>query len=107
MTFKVRADPAATSVDEAAGVVPAVTLTVPVETQSDFQATGKRVERHPAKGGVSGRTATRRRPTHPLRDVVKTASGIAFTTDEQLFLPSQRCRAVARRPASTASRASP
>ena len=83
-----RADPTATSVDEAAGVVPAVTLTVPVETQSDFPATGKRVEKHPAKGAVKWTNCD---PTSPYRipsgTVVKTASGTAFTTDEEVFLP--------------------
>ena len=88
VTFKVHADPTATSVDEAAGVVPAVTLTVPVETQSDFPATGKRVEKHPAKGAVKWTNCD---PTSPYRipsgTVVKTASGTAFTTDEEVFLP--------------------
>ena len=88
VTFKVHADPTATSVDEAAGVVPAVTLTVPVETQSDFAATGKRVEKHPAKGAVKWTNCD---PTSPYRipsgTVVKTASGTAFTTDEEVFLP--------------------
>ena len=88
VTFKVHADPTATSVDEAAGVVPAVTLTVPVETQSEFAATGKRVEKHPAKGAVKWTNCD---PTSPYRipsgTVVKTASGTAFSTDEEVFLP--------------------
>ena len=88
VTFKVHADPTATSVDEAAGVVPAVTLTVPVETQSEFAATGKRVEKHPAKGAVKWTNCD---PTSAYRipsgTVVKTASGTAFTTDEEVFLP--------------------
>ena len=88
VTFKVRADPTATSVDEVAGIVPAVTLTVPVETQSEFPATGKRVEKHPAKGAVKWTNCD---PTSPYRipsgTIVKTASGTAFTTDEEVFLP--------------------
>ena len=62
VTFNVRADPTTTSVDEEAAVVPAITVTVPVETESSFPATGKRVERTPAKGAVRWTTAIPTRP---------------------------------------------
>ncbi|HEY4189399.1 MAG TPA: baseplate J/gp47 family protein, partial [Candidatus Limnocylindrales bacterium] len=86
--FSVTADPDATSVDEAAGVIPAVSVQVPVEAQGEFQATGKRVERTPATGAVRWTNCD---PTAPYSiasgSVVRTAAGIAFTTDETVFLP--------------------
>ena len=88
VTFNVRADPTTTSVDEEAAVVPAITVTVPVETESSFPATGKRVERTPAKGAVRWTNCDPTRPyTVPSGTVVRTAAGTAFTTDEELFLP--------------------
>ncbi len=88
VNFTVRADPSATSVDATSGVVPAETLTIPVEAQGDFQATGKRVQRTAATGGVRWTNCD---PTSaytiPSGTVVRTAAGIAFTTDEQVFLP--------------------
>ena len=107
VTFKVHADPTATSVDEAAGVVPAVTLTVPVETQSDFPATGKRVERHPAKGG---RQVDELRPdvalhASPRGPSSRPRAGPPSRPTRRCSCRSRSCRAAAPRPASTASRA--
>ncbi len=52
ISLTVRADPSATDVDAENGVIPAVTLDVPVESSGDFPATGKRVEEAKATGGV-------------------------------------------------------
>jgi hypothetical protein len=88
VTFTVRADPTTSTVDEDAAVVPATTITVPVQAEAEFPATGKRVERTPATGAVRWTNCD---PTSaytiPSGTLVRTASGIGFTTDEQLFLP--------------------
>jgi hypothetical protein len=88
VTFTVRADPTTTSVDEEAAIVPAVTLTIPVETESTFPATGKRVVRTPAQGAVRWTNCDPTQPyTVPSGTVVRTTGGTGFATDEQLFLP--------------------
>ncbi len=88
ISFTVRADPDVATVDVDAGVIPAQTLTIPVESQGEFPATGKRVEQTPAAGGVRWTNCD---PTAsyqvPSGTTVKTADGTSFTTDEALFLP--------------------
>ncbi len=84
----VRADPAVTAVDEDAMVIPAQTITIPVEVSSDFAATGKRTETTAATGGVRWRNCDPSASyTIPDGTIVKTAGGIAFTVDESVFLP--------------------
>ncbi len=84
----VRADPAATAVDEAAGVIPAQSVDVPVEVSGEFTATGKRTETTPATGGVRWKNCDPSASyTIPRGTVVRTASGVAFTIDESVFLP--------------------
>ncbi len=84
----VRADPAATAVDEAAGVIPAQTIDIPVEVSGDFAATGKRTVTTPATGGVRWKNCDPSASyTIPRGTTVRTASGVAFTIDESVFLP--------------------
>jgi hypothetical protein len=84
----VRADPAATAVDEAAGVIPAQFVDVPVEVSGEFTATGKRTETTAATGGVRWKNCDPSASyTIPRGTVVRTASGVAFTIDESVFLP--------------------
>ncbi len=84
----VRADPAATAVDEVAGVIPAQSVDVPVEVSGEFTATGKRTETTPATGGVRWKNCDPSASyTIPRGTVVRTASGVAFTIDESVFLP--------------------
>ncbi len=84
----VRADPAATAVDEAAGVIPAQSVDVPVEVSGEFSATGKRTETTAATGGVRWKNCDPSASyTIPRGTVVRTASGVAFTIDESVFLP--------------------
>jgi hypothetical protein len=52
LAFDIVADPTATEVDPEHGIVPAVTLDVPVSTTADFPATGKRVDADKATGTV-------------------------------------------------------
>ena len=88
ISLTVRADPATTDVDAENGVIPAVTLDVPVESSGDFPATGKRVEETQATGGVRWTNCDPTKSyTIPSGTTVRTASGIAFTTDEAMFLP--------------------
>ena len=88
VTFSVRADPSATSVDQDAAVVPAVTITIPVEAEGEFPATGKRVERTAATGAVRWTNCDPTAPYNiPSGTVVRTAAGIDFSTDEAVFLP--------------------
>ena len=88
ISFDVHADPLATAVDAEAGVIPAQSLTIPVESQGEFPATGKRVERTPATGGVQWTNCDPTAAyTIPAGTVVKTSDGTGFTTDEQVFLP--------------------
>jgi hypothetical protein len=84
----VRADPDATAVDEAAGVIPAQTLTVPVEVSADFPATGKRVEKTAASGGVRWTNCDPSSAyTIPKGTLVRTAGGRAYALDERVFVP--------------------
>ncbi len=84
----VRADPAATAVDEAAGVIPAQTVEIPVEVSGEFTATGKRTVTTPATGGVRWKNCDPSASyTIPRGTIVRTSSGVAFTIDESVFLP--------------------
>jgi hypothetical protein len=84
----VRADPAATAVDEAAGVIPAATVDIPVEVSGEFPATGKRTVSTPATGGVRWKNCDPSASyTIPRGTIVRTSGGISFTIDEAVFLP--------------------
>ncbi len=88
VSFTVIADPDATAVDAAAGVIPATTLEIPVTVQSEFPATGKRVEQEPAKGGVRWTNCDPTASyTIPRGTVVRTSGGRGFETEESVFLP--------------------
>lgn len=84
----VRADPTATEVDVDAGVIPAQRIPLEVTASGTFEATGQRVEETAASGTV---TWTNCDPTESYTiaagTVVRTASGIAFRTVEEVFLP--------------------
>jgi hypothetical protein len=91
ISFTVRADPDATDVDAAGGVIPALALDVPVESSGEFQATGKRVEEAKATGSVRWTNCDFLAAySIPKGTIVKTASGIAFTTDEAMLLPQAK-----------------
>jgi len=86
--FVATADPAVTATDPAAAVVPAMRLQIPLAANGTFPATGKRVDEAPAVGSV---TWTNCDPTRsyslPKGTLVRTVAGIAFGTDETVFLP--------------------
>jgi hypothetical protein len=86
--FSVTADPAATTVDPEAGVIPATTIQVPVTVSADFPATGTKVVREKATGGVRFTNCDPSSAyTIPKGSVVATRSGIGFELDEAVFLP--------------------
>jgi hypothetical protein len=84
----VTADPEATEVDAAAGVVPAVVVSIDVEASGTFEATGQRVEETKATGTVRWTNCD---PTEAYTiaagAVVRTASGVTFATTDGVFLP--------------------
>jgi Baseplate J-like protein len=86
--ISVAADPTATSVDAAKGVVPAVTLEVPVEAAQTFPTTGTHVETAPATGSV---TFSNYDPTAQNTivsgSVVSTEGGVRFRTVATVIVP--------------------
>jgi len=84
----VTADPAATSVDADALVIPAQSVEIPAQASGTFQATGKRVEKTAATGGVRWRNCDPTASyTIPKGSIVRTSGGTAFSIDEAVFLP--------------------
>ena len=88
VAFTVSADPAATAVDQAAHVIPATLVEIPVEVSGEYGATGTRVEETSAAGTVRWSNCD---PTAAYTissgTIVRTASGTAFSVREQVFLP--------------------
>jgi hypothetical protein len=88
VTFVVRADPDATSVDASGGVIPATRLSLDFTASGEFEATGKRVVLARAKGSLRWRNCDPTRSyTIPAGTVASTGSGIGFQTDAAVFLP--------------------
>ena len=86
--FVVTADPAATAPDPAAAVVPATRLEIPLTASGTFKSTGKRVDEAPAVGSVRWTNCDPTRAyTIPRGTLVRTGAGVAFATDEAVFLP--------------------
>jgi hypothetical protein len=86
--FVVTADPAATAPDPAAAVVPATRLEIRLAAIGTFKSTGKRVDAAAAVGSVRWRNCDPTLPhTIPGGTLVRTGTGIAFATDETVFLP--------------------
>ncbi len=88
ITFVVTADPDVTAPDPAAAVVPATRLELPLTASGTFNASGKRVDEAAAVGTVRWTNCDPTRSyTIPRGTLVRTAAGIAFGTDEAVFLP--------------------
>ena len=88
VSLTVTADPAATAVDPAGLVIPALVIEVPVEVSGEFPATGKRVEKTRASGGVRWTNCDPTASyTIPKGSIVRTTGGTGFATDESVFLP--------------------
>jgi len=88
VSLTVTADPAATAVNAAGLTIPAQAIEIPVEVSGDFPATGKRVEKTRASGGVRWTNCDPTASyTVPKGSIVRTAGGKGFATDEVLLLP--------------------
>src|SRR5450759_4197850 len=86
VSLTVTADPAATAVDPAGLVIPAQTIEIPVTASSEFPATGKRVAKTKATGGVRWTNCDPSAPyTIPKGSIVRTAGGTGFATNKALF----------------------
>ena len=83
---------ASTEIDEPdleSGVVPAEVLSVTVDAQDSFPATGKRVEEKKAKGTVRFDNLDPTTPNTVAKGaIVSTASGVRFRTDARLTVPA-------------------
>jgi hypothetical protein len=85
--LRITASPQTTEPDQAAKLVPATTVDVPVEASQTFNVTGKRVEETKASGRVRFRnfdfTSSN---TIPKGSVVSTQGGIRFRTDKSITI---------------------
>jgi hypothetical protein len=88
LTFAVRADPAVTTADPVAGVVPATVATLPLEESASFPATGTKVSETRARGEV---TFTNKNNAEsvliPAGTQVSTTSGVVFATTAAVNVP--------------------
>jgi hypothetical protein len=88
LVFDVTADPAATAIDAAAGIVPASWSETTVDAQDTFDATGIKVTETKASGKVTfsnyGNETDR---SIPAGSSVMTSSGIAFKTLLNIVVP--------------------
>jgi hypothetical protein len=88
VSFVVRADPSATAIDAANGVIPANRLSFDLSATGTFDATGVRTEQSAASGTVRWTNCD---PTAsyriPAGSIVRTKSGIRFATTDAVFLP--------------------
>jgi hypothetical protein len=86
--FMITADPAATVADPSAAIVPATVLDIPLAASGAFPSTGKRIDEAPAVGSVRWTNCDPTRAyTIPRGTLVRTVAGVAFATDEAVFLP--------------------
>ena len=86
--FTVRADPDATSIDPVGGVIPATRLSKDFDASGEFKATGERVVQKKATGQVTFSSENTFVPvTIPSGTSVRTGSGVAFVTTQEITLP--------------------
>ena len=88
VSFVAVADPDAVTVDVASATIPATRISFPLSASGSFEATGKRVETTRAAGQVRWTNCDPTRAyTIPRGTVARTPSGIAFATQEAVFVP--------------------
>ena len=88
VAFTVRADPDATSIDPDGGVIPATRLSKDFDASGEFKATGERVVQKKATGQVTFSSENTFVPvTVPAGTSVRTGSGVAFVTTQDVTLP--------------------
>ncbi|HLA15614.1 MAG TPA: baseplate J/gp47 family protein, partial [Candidatus Limnocylindrales bacterium] len=84
----VSADPAATTVDAAGGIIPATTVSFPISVGQSFPATGKRVEESRATGQVTFDSVNTVGPVAvPSGTRVSTLGGVVFATTKGATVP--------------------
>jgi hypothetical protein len=89
ITLNVRADPAATDPDGAAGVVPAETITFPLEATGTFSATGVEVTQSSAQGAVVFENLDPSDENSvPAGAIVATDSDVRFATVAAVTVPA-------------------
>ncbi len=89
ITLNVRADPAATAPDRAAGVVPAETITFPLEATGTFAATGVEVTQSNAQGAVVFENLDPSDENSvPAGAIVATDSDVRFATVAAVTVPA-------------------
>ena len=88
VTFTGTADPEAVAADPTDATIPATRVPVALSATGTFPATGKRVEASPATGKVRWTNCDPTRSyTIPKGTLARTPTGIAFITQEAIFLP--------------------
>ena len=89
VSLTVTADPAATEVDVAGGVIPALVVQVPVTSQGQFQATGRKVTETDASGQVRFDSINTVFPVSVPRGTrVSTLDGVVFQTTSAVVVPT-------------------
>jgi hypothetical protein len=84
----VSADPAATEVDAAGGIVPATTVDFPISVTQTFEATGERVEETRATGAVTFDSVNTVGPVAVESGTrVSTLGGTVFSTTRDVMVP--------------------
>lgn len=87
LILTIRADPRATTVDQAAGVVPAQVVTFSLRAGGDFEASGKKISETTARGSVRWTNCDPTRSyTIPRGTTARTRSGVSFATAASVFL---------------------
>jgi hypothetical protein len=89
LVVEVTVDPAATAPDPVAGVVPATTVTVPLEADGVFPATGRRVVETKARGRVTFDSINTVGPVYvPAGTRLATLDGVVFATAAAVTVPA-------------------
>lgn len=89
LSLSVKADPSVTTADPATGVVPAQALTIPLQAQGEFTATGVKVTETKATGSVTFTSNNTLFPVRvPLGTQVATLAGVVFVTTESVVVPA-------------------
>lgn len=88
VSFVATGDPDAVAVDPATATIPAVRIALPLSASGTFKASGKRVESSAATGQVRWTSCDPTRSYTIARGTLaRTPGGVAFATQEAIFLP--------------------
>ena len=88
IALSVTADPSATTIDAASGVIPAQSVHLPLSVSDTFPATGQRIAQTAATGTVTFTSQNTFIAVTVARGTrLSTTSGVAFTTTQQILIP--------------------